>query len=177
MSTLGASAKYLSEKGLSVTVVSSERLHVCRAADRAVDVAKTVSGYTISSWEHVPGPGEDDFSLMVAALDDALLIIWGYYFAKNIEISGWQLPVHRRPYWRLPHLQYRLANASRITATQFEIIREERRRRALADPADQGVGLAFAERTQFVLAGAHDQSGSRLFLRRDMEEGYVVADA
>jgi hypothetical protein len=177
MSTLEASAKYLTENGLSVKVVSSERLYVHREDDRTMDVAKTDGGYRVSSWEYAPGPGTEDFRLVIPTLDETLLVVWCYYFAKSIEIAGWQLPIHRRPYWRLSKLQFRLAHASHITAAQLEVIQEERRRRALADPSERGMGLAFADRTQFILAGTHAQSRGRLLLRRDMEEGYVVADA
>ncbi len=141
-----------------------------------MDVAKTDAGYRVSSWEYAPGPGEEDFRLIVPALDETLLVVWCYYFAKNIEIAGWELPIHRRPYWQLSQLQYRLANATHITATQLECIRQERRQRALEDPTERGVGLSFAEHTQFIVAGFHAQSRNRLFLRRDMEEGYVVSD-
>jgi hypothetical protein len=177
MSTLETSAKYLSEKGLSVKVVSSERLFVHRESDRVMDLAKTDAGYKVSSWEYAPGPGEEDFRLTIPTLDETLLVAWCYYFAKSIEIAGWELPIHRRPYWGLPKLQYRLENAPHITAAQLESIRQEGRQRVLADPTEKGIGLAFAEHTQFIVAGTHTQSKSRLFLRRDMEEGYVVADA
>lgn len=174
MSTLETSAKYLSEKGLQTTVVSSERLSVSREGDRTIDLARTDAGYQVSSWENVPGPGEEDFRLVVPTLDEALLITWCYYFSKNIEIANWELPLHRRPYWALPKLQFKLANAGHVSSRQFEAIRESRRQRALSDPTMKPFGLAFAERTQFIVAGTHCQSGALLFLRRDMEEAYVV---
>ena len=65
MSTIETSAKYLSEKGLSVKVVSSERLYIHREGDRTMDLAKTEDGYKVRSWEYVPGPGEEDFSIIV----------------------------------------------------------------------------------------------------------------
>lgn len=175
MSTLEASSKYLSEKGLRVTVVSPERLYVNRDGDRTIDLAKGDAGYNISSWECAPGPGEEDFRLVVPTLDEALLITWCYYFSRNVEITGWQLPLHRRPYWVLPKLQYKLANAAHISSDQLEAIKESRRQRASRDPRMEPFGVAFAELTQFIVAGRHRESGALLHLRRDMEEAYVVA--
>jgi hypothetical protein len=177
MVTLASSAKYLSEKGLSVKSVSDSRLFVQREGDRTIDLKGVDHAYTISSWEYAPGPGEDDFRLTVATLDESLLITWCYYFAKPVEISGWVIPIHRRPFWSLPKLQFRLANAAHVTSEQFEGVREQRRRRALAEPGAKGIGLKSAEQAQFILAGAHSSSGHSLLVRRDLEEAYVVTNA
>ncbi|MCW5650052.1 MAG: hypothetical protein KIS62_09920 [Ramlibacter sp.] len=175
--TLASSAKYLSEKGLSVRRVSENRLFVHREGDRAIELVETERVYTVCSWEYVPGPGEDDFSVTVATLDEALLVTWCYFFATPIEISGWVLPIHRRPHWSLARLQYRLNNASHVTRPQFETVSEERRRRALEQPGAKGYGLAFAEQAQFILAGVHGASGDSFLVRRDLEEAYVVTNA
>lgn len=175
--TLASSAKYLSEKGLSVKCVSGSRLFVQREGDRTIDLVEEDQVYKVRSWECAPGPGEDDFSLTVPTLGEALLVTWCYFFATPIEISGWVIPVHRRPYWSLSKLQYRLANASHVTRPQFEAVGEERRRRALETPAAKGFGLAFAEQAQFILAGVHSASGDSLLVRRDLEEAYVVTNA
>jgi hypothetical protein len=177
MSKLESSAKYLAEKGLVVQIVSSERLFVHREGDGTIDLLTCDAGYQVRSWDTVPGPGEDDFSVTIPTLNATLLVTWCYFLAQNIEIAGWSLPIHRRPYWNLPELQFRLANAAHITAIQLESIREERRQRALSDPKEKEVGLALAERTQFILAGTHAHTKNQFFLRRDMEEGYVVAAA
>lgn len=172
MSFLESSAKYLSEKGLNVEVLSPDKLRVQWEADRLVDVSTTDAGYRVSSWECTPGPGEDDFLIVVPSLDDTLLIVWCYYFAKNIQLSGWDVPLHRRPGWSLAKLQYRLMNASYVSASQFEIVRETRRQ---SEPVGVESIWAYAERTQFIAAGRHCKSGDTFLLRRDMEEGYVVS--
>jgi hypothetical protein len=175
VSTLETSAKYLSEAGLRVKVVSPKRLYVDREGDRVIDLEKTDAGYEVSSWEYAPGPGEEDFLLAVPALDEALLMTWCYYFSRDVEIAGWKLALHRRPYWSLPKLQYRLANAAHVSSDQLAAIKESRCQRALSDPKKKPFGLAFAEFTQFIVAGKHSESGALLLLRRDMEEAYVVA--
>jgi len=175
--TLASSAKYLSEKGLSVKCVSENRLFVQREGDRTIDLVEEDHVYKVCSWEYAPGPGEDDFSLTVATLDEALLVTWCYFFATPIEISGWVVPIHRRPYWSLAKLQSRLANASHVTRPQSETVREERRRRALEHSGAKTFGLAFAERAQFILAGVHSVSGDSFLVRRDLEEAYVVTNA
>lgn len=172
MSFLESSAKYLSEKGLNVEVRSPDKLRVQREGDRLVDVSATDAGYRVSSWECTPGPGEDDFLIVVPSLDDTLLIVWCYYFAKNIQLSGWDVPLHRRPDWSLAKLQYRLTCASHVSAAQFDVVREARRQ---SEPVGVENRWACAQRTQFIAAGRHCKSGDMFFLRRDMEEGYVVS--
>jgi hypothetical protein len=109
MSSLENSVKHLTERGLVVTVLSPDRLHVRREGDRTIELASAAGGYRISSWDCVPGPGKDDFLLTVPTVDALLLIAWCYYFAKSIEIDGWELPLHRRPYWNLSKLHYVVA--------------------------------------------------------------------
>ncbi|MEY4563553.1 MAG: hypothetical protein RLZZ618_2830 [Pseudomonadota bacterium] len=174
MNQLHTAAKYLAERGLTVEVISSTQLSVRRQGDRSLDISQSETGYTVSSWECTPGPGDDDFIVTLRTLEEALLVAWNYCFAQSIEISGWKVPLHRRPDWSLPKLQYRLANAALVSTAQLDVVRDTRRRRALADPAQREVGLALAERTQFLLAGVHAGSGDKLYLRRDMEEAYVV---
>ena len=111
-----------------------------------------------------------------AVLDEALLAIWCFYFAKPIEIDGWVVPLHKRPFWTLSKFQYRLANLSHLSASQFERIKETRLRRSLQRVGKAEGGLKLAEVSQFLMCKSSRFSNVKLMVRRDLEEAYIVQE-
>lgn len=171
-------AKYLAEKGIEVIQTSEQCLMCGFAQDVAVELTKKDENYCVESTsEKMPGPGEDDFAVTYSTLDEALLAVWCFYFAKPVEINAWVIPMHRRPFWALSKLQYRLANLAHISEAQFEAIKETRHRRSLQSlPRGKPIGgLELAARSQFLGCSHVSDANLRLTIRRDLEEAYVVS--
>lgn len=170
--SLKSSAKYLSEHGIAVHVYAEGHISCQRNGDNALEVSGTTTDrFVIVSWEYCPGPGPDDFRVTFKTLDEVLLAVWSFYFAKPVVVNGWIIPLHRRPYWDLPRLQYRLANAHHIDLAAFQAIEELRCQRAYASPP----GPAAAEFTQFLPCQHRTEIDRSLMLKRDLEKAYVVS--
>ncbi len=167
--------KYLAEKGVEVTQISEQCFTCGFAQDVAVELTKKDENYRLESWQTIPGPGEDDFSVTYSTLDEALLAVWCFYFAKPIEINAWVIPMHRRPFWALSKLQYRLANLAHISEAQFEAIKETRHRRSWSEGRQSVLGLKLAGSSQFLGCSHVSDVNLRLMVRRDLEEAYVVS--
>ncbi|WP_115526503.1 MULTISPECIES: hypothetical protein [Xanthomonas] len=173
--TFTASAKYLVERGLQVAQRSETALVVGIQGDRTLELLQLADGYRMSSWACAPGPGEDDFICPFATLDALLLASWCFYFAKPIEISGWQISLHRRPYWSIAKLQYRLADLAHVTEHQMQSIKETRQRQSVSMATGTLSNAVSLGAHSFILAGTREDEAVRLLLRRDLEEGYVVS--
>lgn len=177
MESLETLAKYLEERGLSVTHASNVGLCVSRVDDAEIGLCVHGQGYKVERWDYVPGPGPEDFCVTVPTLDEALLVCWNYFFATPVELNGWTMPLHRYPYWSLPAMQYRLSQAVHVGQADFERICEERiARKAKEIPLSiQMPTFETAESTCFILAGTRHADGARLHVRRDMQEAYIVS--
>lgn len=173
--SLQSSVKYLEERGIAVNVYSETNISCQRTGDITLSVSGTTKdGFVLVSWECCPGPGPDDFRVRFKTLDEILLAVWSFYFAKPVIVNGWIIPLHRRPYWDLPRLQYRLANVSHIDAVAFKAIEDLRRQRVALSPQTPAIGLVAAECIQFLPCQHQTRIDHSLMLRRDLEEGYVV---
>lgn len=167
--------KYLAEKGIEVNQISEQCFTCGFAQDIAVELTKKDENYRLESWQTIPGPGEDDFAVTYSTLDEALLAVWCFYFAKPVEINAWVVPMHRRPFWALSKLQYRLANLAHISEAQFEAIKETRHRRSLPGGRQPVLGLKLADSSQFLGCSHVSDANLRLMVRRDLEEAYIVS--
>ena len=165
---------YLAEKGIEITQIA-EQSFLCRLpGELAIEFSQQKDNYFLKSWEKIPGPGQDDFMVGYAVLDEALLAIWCFYFAKPIEIDGWVVPLHKRPFWTLSKFQYRLANLAHLSESQFERIKQTRLRRSLQRVNKAEFGLKLAEISQFLICKSVSHSNLKLMVRRDLEEAYIV---
>lgn len=170
-----AARKSLTERGMEVSVlIPNERLRVWKEEGDTLEMNRLASRWTVVRWDCVPGPGPDDFHAEYATLDEALLSIWNFFFGQPIVIGDWVVPIHRRPFWTLGRLQYRLANLVHVSQSAFDAIAEQRRLRARTSPKKEP-GFAYqAEVSQFLRCDHVSGSVLRLMVRRDLEEAYVV---
>lgn len=171
-----SATKVLKDRGLETSIVTpNERLRVWRESADLLDISRFNTGWRVERWEHVPGPGPDDFSVAFATLDETLLAVWGYFFGKPISIDGWIIPMHRRPFWTLGRVQYCLANVVHVGPAAFDAIRERREQRARGVAGKKEPGRADqAAASQFLRCDHVSEPNLGLMLRRDLEEGYVI---
>lgn len=177
MATLRTCAKYLSERGITVTASSDMSLCCGMHGDINLCVRESTNrGFVVENNEkRVPGVGKEDFSVSCETLDECVLIVWGFFFAKPIQIDEWLIPIHRHPYWSLAKVQYLLSSAPHVSEQQFQAIEEERTERLLRDPrVVRGGSMDFAQKTQFFACPHRLDKGATLMLRRDLDEGYFV---
>ncbi len=184
MASLSSAAKYLAEYGLQVVLNNDTSMSCVREGDLSLDLQYIGDQFRLSHWSCTPGPGENDFQVCYQSLDEALLAVWCFYFAPTIEINGWHMPLHRRPYWQLPRVLFRMTNVTHIDAAQFESIRARRVYDAQGFPTmtmnllknHTESRLDAANRSQFLRCWQADDSTLTLMLRRDLDEGYIVSD-
>jgi hypothetical protein len=174
MESLATAAKYLTERGISVSFYSEDRLYCKRDGAHGTTITASAEGFGFTCWEGCPGPAPDDFMVQYQFLDEVLLAVWCFYFAKPVMIDEWLVPLHRRPYWSLPTVQYRLANATTIDNVRFQAIKDDRRRRASLNLQNKQIGLVHAKTTQFLACAHQTRTDIWLMLRRDLSEGFVV---
>jgi hypothetical protein len=174
MESLASAIKYLAERGIDVSPYSDNRFFCKRDGAPNVTLTATAEGFEFTYWDGCPGPAPDDFAVHYRLLDDVLLAVWCFFFAKPVVIDGWMIPLHRRPEWSLPTVQYRLANAVTIDIVRFQAIKNDRLRRASLNLQDKQIGLLHAQTTQFLAFAHQTRTDFWLMLRRDLEEGYVV---
>jgi hypothetical protein len=180
MTILESAAKSLAERGLGIHWRNYDCFSCHKEDDISIDLMLYQGRYCLRCLEDCPGPGEVNFFVTYDDLDEASLAAWNFYFAKPIQIDGWIVPMHRQPYWKLPQLQYRLANAMHVTSSRFQAIREKRVGDCLAAPKlnMQRTGLedrSEASDRQIFIRNAHASDPSIVLqIRRDMEEAYIV---
>jgi hypothetical protein len=174
MESIETSIKYLAERGLAVSKLSTHRYSLSRQGEDALALLNEEGEYWVERWDYAPGPGPDDFRWCAPSLDDALLVCWAYFFGAPIVLNGWVLHLHRYPFWPLAKLQYRVAQAVQLSTFDFERVSEDRRSRRRTDQLGHMSGFALAETTQFLLAATRSDSPDLLYLRRDLEEAYIV---
>ncbi|MFZ6679146.1 hypothetical protein [Undibacterium sp. Tian12W] len=174
MEDLQLISKYLEEKGLLISQCSANYIQVSKSGDATISLKITDSRFNLGRWDYTPGPGENDFSIDIDTLDEATLIIWNYFLAQPTTIAGWNIDLHRYPYWSLAQMQYRLTNLVHVTEEQFEAIKDERQKRFDRTSLEYLSRNDIAEKMQFIDCGKNLASGEKLKIRRDMQEAYAI---
>lgn len=170
--SLSSSVKYLSERGVSVERVWTNRYSLRVEGRRQSTLEERDGLYAFSCWECTPGPGPADFSVAFADLNEALLAIWYFYFGEPVRIGEWQIPMHSNPDWSLGQVAFRIASAFHVTRAQFEAIAEARRDRFAGTLCEGRYEVAM--RSQFIACPSALEPSHTLMLRRDLEEAYLV---
>jgi len=182
MTSLSSTIKYLAERGITAKERLPGRLQCYVAEDDVIDLDSTEDGYRLRHWMYVPGPGPDDFSVMFASLDEALLALWYYLLGTPTLMGGWAVPFHRQPGWTLSRVAFVTTVAPRLNELQFERIAEQRQQEVYGEYRESGSQpnsgtnsrYAKAMRSQFIRCAPADGGPHVLMLRRDLEEAYIV---
>ena len=132
-------------------------------------------------WDHVPGPGPDDFAYGYEDLDRAVDAVLDYYQGEPTRIGVWWVPLHRHPYLDIDAVRHCVNEAKRLTVTAFHDLTQDRAAKFAAEDKSNSSGdevtLARPQavmRLQFIECPSLTHARRMLHLRRDAEEAYIV---
>jgi hypothetical protein len=134
-------------------------------------------------WDHIPGPGPDDFAYGYQDLNRAVDAALTFYEGEATQIGDWLVPLHRHPYLNVDAVRAVINDAKPIAEAVFNDLNKERSTQIAADdrrghPGQmQAVTPQALMRQQFIQCNPLNPAQATLFLRRDAEEAYLLTPA
>jgi hypothetical protein len=131
-------------------------------------------------WDHVPGPGPDDFAYGYRDLNRAVDAAFDFYEGKPTPIGDWLVPLHRHPYLNMDAVQVVIHDAKPIAEAVFNDLKQERSAQGTAHDHREHLGQMQAVtpqalmRLQYIQCNPVNPAQAMLFLRRDAEAAYIV---
>jgi hypothetical protein len=124
-------------------------------------------------WDWTPGPGKGDFVFESAHLEVIVNAVLNWYFGEPMILCGWIVPVDKHPEWDAKRLPQVLKSAKEIPLDDWKVIEKtygERRIKLHGTPAT----LTQIFSGLFNTIHHSEDSSLTLYLRRDLEEAFIV---
>ena len=129
-------------------------------------------GWGMGQRRYIPGPGPTDFEKHYASEDQVLDAALEYFIGEPTIVDGWVVPFHRHPELDKDQTLNAIHNATEITVSEFEYVQKLR---FLATSGDDFWSRAFK---RLFLDFPHQTNEQLvLYLRRDAQEAFIVAQA
>lgn len=135
------------------------------------------SAWSLELWDTIPGPGLDDVRCAFPNLDAAIAAVLQYHLGGPTQLGPWVIPLHRHPELALELVRLRLRDAPQLSQAAFDALAERRRDAIFGNYRFGASRWDWALQTQFLPIPHRTLPNQVLYLRRDAQEAYVVADA
>jgi len=153
---------------------------------------RTLIGYSknqwwFQSWERTPGPGSETVEHWVPTVEEVIAVALRFYLGKSENIEGWLVPIHRHPGWEALRVRQLIARAQSLSQAEWDqvsrqfdehylqLVNEFGRSRRINRPGPWSWARWFA--CMAVLCEHEDPSSATLWIRRDLEEAFLVKEA
>lgn len=142
--------------------------------------------WVFQSWMRIPGPGAETIEHRVPTVEEIVAVTLQFFLGEPQHIDGWLVPFHRHPEWDAPRLRQVMSQAQSLSKAEWDQVSQRFREQYMQLVQEFGRGKRTNRSGPWSWNRWHacmtvnleheDPSSPTLWLRRDLEEAFLVKE-